>query len=219
MVNKIGSPILAALLIQHRWKQYLSRFACRPQPQAETIQANRKCVLVGGPPALDTALVYTSGEVAKICDALVEPLAKEMHCLEELDVLLGNLAPKSSTHTLGGLLQDICTKVVPLTAVLQERRDIVHRLRQEHLHPNGTQASACKVEAPQSHAAAPGIDFTIGQRLRIKDPDLLPKFRREVATLVHWSSPLQKWCAQWDSDRSTTVFYTHEELVDFGTPS
>ena len=85
------------------------------------------CILVGGPAALDAALIYSDEEAATICDALVAPLAREIRMFDHLEEFPRKLASDGAKHGLGKLLRDICAKVVPLTSVLQTRREIVEK--------------------------------------------------------------------------------------------
>jgi len=85
------------------------------------------CIVVGGPPALDEALIYSDEEVATICDALVAPLAREIHMFDHLEEFPRKLTSDGAKHGLGKLLRDICAKIVPLTPVLQARREFVRK--------------------------------------------------------------------------------------------
>ena len=74
---------------------------------------------------MDKALIYSDGELAAICDALVGPLARELQMFDSLEEMPRKLASDGAKHCLGKLLRDVCTKVVPLTSVFQMRRDVV----------------------------------------------------------------------------------------------
>ena len=79
--------------------------------------------------------MLNKGQLTIVCDALVEPLAKAIHGLmdaEKLRKLFAGSAPEVERFSLGGLLQDICTKVVPLTAVLGARHRSIDWCRETH---------------------------------------------------------------------------------------
>ena len=67
---------------------------------------------------MDKALIYSDGELAAICDALVGPLARELQMFDSLEEMPRKLASDGAKHCLGKLLRDVCTKVMPLTSVL-----------------------------------------------------------------------------------------------------
>ena len=103
----------------------------RAGPTAKDLEApdarGSSCELVGGPSAMDTELIYTDEEMSQICDALVSPLAREMHMSDNMEELPVKVFSDGAKHGLGKLLRDICCKVVPLTRVLEMRRDTVQK--------------------------------------------------------------------------------------------
>jgi len=93
------------------------------------------CELRGGPISLHTEAIYTKTEMSTICEALVAPLAREIHALDDLEYLESMASAdvpvnisSSAECTLGGLLHDVCSKVVPLTSALQAKRQAAHRV-------------------------------------------------------------------------------------------
>lgn len=90
------------------------------------------CVIIGGPSGLESMPVYTREELTIVCDALVEPLAKAIHGLADVGNLFAGSAPVVEKFSLGGLLRDICSKVVPLTAVLEARQRTIDKIREDH---------------------------------------------------------------------------------------
>ena len=94
------------------------------------------CVIMGGPSALDAVPVYTREELTKVCDALVEPLAKAIHGCMDVGSLFESSALEVEQFSLGCLLRDICSKVVPLTVVLEQRRQTIdtHSEKLQEIH-------------------------------------------------------------------------------------
>ena len=85
------------------------------------------CKVTGGPPALDTTLIYSDEEISLICDALIGPLAKEINRFEQVEELPVKIVADGAKHGFGKLLRDVCSKIVPLTSVLEMRRNTVHK--------------------------------------------------------------------------------------------
>jgi hypothetical protein len=96
--------------------------AVQAEPQTKCADT---CVIMGGPSALDSVPVYTREELANVCDALVEPLANAIHGCMDAGSLLARSRPEVEQFSLGCLLRDICSKVVPLTVVLEQRRQTI----------------------------------------------------------------------------------------------
>ena len=98
------------------------------------ISPGSTCELIGAPAALDAALIYTDEEISLICDALIGPLAKEIHKFDRITELPAQLVSDGAKHGLGKLLRYVCAKVVPLTRVLQMRRETVQKLMDSLVH-------------------------------------------------------------------------------------
>ena len=87
------------------------------------------CSICGGPPSLDSVLIYTQKEIGRICDALVEPLANaihslDIHSLDDVDSLLSRASSVADAEvSLGTLLRDICSKVVCFRIQFQTKSD------------------------------------------------------------------------------------------------
>ena len=97
------------------------------QPQAGA------CSISGGPPSLDSVLVYTRREAGRICDALVEPLANAIHSLDDVDNLLSCCSSFADAEvSLGALLRDFCSKVVPLTVALDAKRQAAEQISAQY---------------------------------------------------------------------------------------
>ena len=93
------------------------------------IALSTACELHGGPPSLHTEMIYTKTEISTICDALVAPLAREIHSLDDENHIESMVCsegldgvPAGCEYSLGGLLHDVCAKFVPLTVALQDKR-------------------------------------------------------------------------------------------------
>jgi len=94
------------------------------------------CSVSGGPSSLDSVPIYTKEEMGRICDALVEPLAIAMHSLDDIDALLASSAPSTDAEfSLGFLLRDICSKIVPLTMALDAKQQAAEQFKTKHASP------------------------------------------------------------------------------------
>ena len=94
---------------------------------------NGACSISGGPPSLDSVLIYTREETSRICDALVEPLANAIHSFDDVDSLLSRSSSVTDAEvSLGTLLRDFCSKVVPLTVALDAKRQAAEQIRTKY---------------------------------------------------------------------------------------
>ena len=82
---------------------------------------------------MHTKAIYTKAELSTIYDALVAPLAREIHSLDDLEHLESMASADDFVSvssgcelSLGGLLHDVCSKIVPLTSALQVKRRAAH---------------------------------------------------------------------------------------------
>lgn len=177
--------------------------------------ADEECTLVGAPAALDTALIYSDEEISGICDALVGPLARELQLFDNMTDFPLRLASDGAKHCLGKLLRDVCTKVVPLTSELQTRRNVIEKALASRAMRN--QNADARNDSKTSAQQVP-IGVAIGRRVRLNDPDLMPKYRNKVATVTAWSSSVNKWVVQWpETDNHTQSFYSTMELEELGS--
>ena len=113
-------------------KTQKSRMVLFPSKQEPTIHS---ADLWGGRSSLDNGPVYNLAEMSTICDALIGPLAREIHSFDDPDHIMSlacSRAGKSDSFSFGSLLHDICAKVVPLTIASETKRQIVHKYVVEH---------------------------------------------------------------------------------------
>ena len=93
-----------------------------------------ECVIMGGPPGLDARPVYTRGQLTSIFDALIEPLAIAIHgCTDgsiDVERLIEDSTSEVEKFSLGSLLRDICSKVVPLTAALDAKQLAIDQFKE-----------------------------------------------------------------------------------------